>query len=161
MAYPAENIINIDTRISAAGLGTANFGAGMFFADNDDTTDETFLAGSYRDYGSASEVSKDFNIASDTYLASLAWFSALPKPKSLRVYRRIEDATPVESLNDAVNKGIWFYWFEFGTAFALRYPAFCALLEAFEGTQLLQVTIDCLHCTRQSPSQRFVREYYS
>lgn len=116
MAYPAENIINIETRISAAGLGTANFGAGMFFADFDDTTDETFLAGSYRDYGSASEVSKDFNIASDTYLASLAWFSALPKPKSLRVYRRIEDATPVESLNDAVNKGIWFYWFEFDTS---------------------------------------------
>lgn len=116
MAYPAENIINIDTRISAAGLGTANFGAGMFFSDNDDTTDETFLAGSYRDYGSASEVSKDFNIASDTYLASLAWFSALPKPKSLRVYLRIEDATPVESLNDAINKGIWFYWFEFDTS---------------------------------------------
>lgn len=116
MAYPAEQIISIETRISAAGLGTANFGAGMFFADFDDTTVTAFTQGSYRDYGSAVEVAVDFNIASDTYLAAQAWFSAIPKPKTLRIYRRIEDDTAVESLNDAINKGIWFYWFEFDTS---------------------------------------------
>lgn len=116
MAYPAENIINIDTRISAAGLGTANFGQGMFFADSDDITDVAFIAGSYRDYGSAVEVAEDTNVASDTYIAASSWFSAIPKPKTLRVYRRIEDDTPVESLNDAISKGVWFYWFEFGTS---------------------------------------------
>lgn len=116
MAYPAESIININALISSAGLGTANFGAGMFFADFDSSSDATFATGTYRDYGSPSAVAKDFDIASDPYRAALAWFSALPKPKSLRIYLRIEDDTPVESLNDAINKGIWFYWHEFETA---------------------------------------------
>lgn len=115
MAYPAEQIITIDTRISAAGLGAANFGAGMFFADFDDTTDTSFSQGSFRDYGSTAEGAADFNIASDTMAAMQAWFSALPKPKSFRVYRRIEGDTAVESLLDAINKRIWFYWFEFST----------------------------------------------
>ena len=116
MAYPAESIINITTLISSAGLGTSNFGAGMVFADFDSSSDATFLEGSYRDYGTAAAVEKDFNIASDPYKAAEAWFSALPKPKSLRIYLRIEEDTPVESLSDAINKGIWFYWFEFETA---------------------------------------------
>lgn len=116
MAYPAESIINIDTLISSAGLGTANFGAGMVFADFDSSSDATFAEGSYRDYGSPAAVAVDFNIASDPYIAALAWFSALPKPKSLRIYLRVELDTPVESLNDAINKRIWFYWFEFETS---------------------------------------------
>jgi hypothetical protein len=116
MAYPAEDIINITTLISSAGLGTANFGAGMVFADFDSSSDATFVEGSYRDYGSPSAVAKDFDIASDPYKAALAWFSAIPKPKSLRIYLRLEDDTPVESINDAINKGIWFYWYEFETA---------------------------------------------
>lgn len=113
MPYPAENIINIVTNIRAAGLGTANFGAGMVFADFDSSTDATFAEGSYRDYGGASAVAANFSIASDPYLAALAWFSAVPKPRSLRIYLRQENDSPVESLNDAVNKRIWFYWYEF------------------------------------------------
>ena len=116
MAYPAESIINITTLINSAGLGTSNFGAGIVFADFDSSSDEAFAEGSYRDYGSATQVAVDFSIASDPYAAALAWFSAVPKPKSLRIYLRIEDDTPVESLNDAINKGIWFYWFEFETS---------------------------------------------
>ncbi|CAI8993489.1 DUF3383 family protein [Pseudomonas sp. IT-P218] len=116
MAYPAESIININTLINSAGLGTANFGAGMVFADFDSSSDVAFVEGSYRDYGSPAQVAADFDIASDPYAAALAWFSAVPKPKTLRIYLRIEDDTPVESLNDAINKGIWFYWFEFETA---------------------------------------------
>lgn len=116
MAYPAENIINIVTRISAAGLGLANFGSGMIFADFDETTDATFLPGSFRDYGGTADVAKDFNIASDTYAAALAWFGVVPNPLEMRVYHRQEDDTPVESFNDAVNKNIWFFWFDFGTS---------------------------------------------
>ena len=115
MAYPAESIINITTLINAAGLGTANFGAGMVFADFDSSSDVTFVEGSYRDYGSTSQVADNFDIASDPYKAAEAWFSAVPKPKSLRIYLRIELDDPVESLHDAINKGIWFYWFEFET----------------------------------------------
>ncbi|PYG97045.1 hypothetical protein CVV67_29635 [Arthrobacter stackebrandtii] len=70
MPYPAENIINIVTNIRAAGLGTANFGAGMVFADFDSSTDATFAEGSYRDYGGSAAVAVDFNIASDVYLAA-------------------------------------------------------------------------------------------
>lgn len=116
MPYPAENIINIVTSIRAAGLGTANFGAGMVFADFDSSTDAAFAEGAYRDYGGAAAVAVDFNIASDVYLAALAWFSAVPKPRSLRIYLRQEDDSPVESLNDAINKRIWFYWYEFETS---------------------------------------------
>ena len=115
MAYPAESIINITTLINSAGLGTSNFGAGMVFANFDSSSDATFVTGTYRDYGSAAQVAADFNIASDPYKAAESWFSAIPKPKSLRIYLRIEEDTPVESLNDAINKGIWFYWFEFET----------------------------------------------
>lgn len=116
MPYPAESIINITTLINSAGLGTSNFGAGMVFADFDSSSDVAFVEGSYRDYGSPSQVAVDFDIASDPYAAALAWFSAVPKPKTLRIYLRIELDTPVESINDAINKGIWFYWYEFETA---------------------------------------------
>jgi hypothetical protein len=116
MAYQAEEIINITTLINSAGLGTSNFGAGMFFADFDSSSDVTFVTGTYRDYGSLSQVAANFNIASDPYAAALAWFSAVPKPKSLRIYLRIEEDTPVDSHNDAINKGIWFYWFDFETS---------------------------------------------
>lgn len=130
MPYPAENIINIVTNIRAAGLGTANFGAGMVFADFDSSTDATFAEGTYRDYGGASVVAADFNIASDVYLAALAWFSAVPKPKSLRIYLRQENDSPVESLNDAVNKRIWFYWYEFETTIRANDADVLALIAA-------------------------------
>ncbi|MCK2117162.1 DUF3383 domain-containing protein [Pseudomonas juntendi] len=130
MPYPAESIINIVTNIRAAGLGTANFGAGMVFADFDSSTDATFTEGSYRDYGGSSAVAVDFNIASDPYLASLAWFSAVPKPKSLRIYLRQENDSPVESLNDAVNKRIWFYWYEFETTIRANDADVLALIVA-------------------------------
>lgn len=130
MPYPAENIINIVTNIRAAGLGTANFGAGMVFADFDSSTDATFAEGSYRDYGGASAVAADFSIASDPYLAALAWFSAVPKPRSLRIYLRQEDDSPVESLNDAINKRIWFYWYEFETTIRANDADVLALIAA-------------------------------
>lgn len=130
MPYPAENIINIVTNIRAAGLGTANFGAGMVFADFDSSTDATFAEGTYRDYGGASAVAANFNIASDVYLAALAWFSAIPKPRSLRVYLRQEDDSPVESLNDAINKRIWFYWYEFETTIRANDADVLALIAA-------------------------------
>ncbi|MFK3770793.1 DUF3383 family protein [Pseudomonas putida] len=130
MPYPAENIINIVTNIRAAGLGTANFGAGMVFADFDSSSDVTFVAGTYRDYGGAAAVAANFNIASDVYLAALAWFSAVPKPKTLRVYLRQELDTPVESLNDAINKRIWFYWFEFETTIRANDADVLALIAA-------------------------------
>ncbi|MFJ4113737.1 DUF3383 family protein [Pseudomonas sp. NPDC089758] len=130
MPYPAENIINIVTNIRAAGLGTANFGAGMVFADFDSSTDATFAEGSYRDYGGASAVAADFSIASDPYLAALAWFSAVPKPRSLRIYLRQENDSPVESLNDAINKRIWFYWYEFETTIRANDADVLALIAA-------------------------------
>lgn len=130
MPYPAENIINIVTNIRAAGLGTANFGAGMVFADFDSSSDVTFVTGTYRDYGGAAAVAAHFNIASDVYLAALAWFSAVPKPKTLRVYLRQELDTPVESLNDAINKRIWFYWFEFETTIRANDADVLALIAA-------------------------------
>lgn len=130
MPYPAENIINIVTNIRAAGLGTANFGAGMVFADFDSSSDATFAEGTYRDYGGASAVAANFNIASDVYLAALAWFSAVPKPKSLRIYLRQENDSPVESLNDAVNKRIWFYWYEFETTIRANDADVLALIAA-------------------------------
>jgi hypothetical protein len=130
MAYPAESIINITTLINSAGLGTSNFGAGMVFADFDSSSDETFIEGTYRDYGSASQVAADFDVASDPYKAALAWFSAVPKPKTLRIYLRVELDTPVESLNDAINKRIWFYWFEFETAIRANDADVLALAQA-------------------------------
>ncbi|WP_432777472.1 DUF3383 family protein [Pseudomonas fortuita] len=130
MPYPAENIINIVTSIRAAGLGTANFGAGMVFADFDSSTDATFAEGSYRDYGGVSAVAANFSIASDPYLAALAWFSAVPKPRSLRIYLRQENDSPVESLNDAINKRIWFYWFEFETTIRANDADVLALIAA-------------------------------
>lgn len=116
MAYQAENIINIVTYLTSSGLGTANFGAGMIFADNDSTDDATFVAGTFRDYASPAEVAVDFDETSDPYLAALAWFSAIPKPLSLRIYRRISAQTAIQSFNDAIAKNIWFYWFDFETS---------------------------------------------
>lgn len=130
MPYPAENIINIVTNIRAAGLGTANFGAGMVFADFDSSTDATFAEGSYRDYGGAAAVAEDFNIASDPYIAALSWFSSVPKPRTLRIYLRQEEDSPVESMNDAINKRIWFYWYEFETTIRANDADVLALIAA-------------------------------
>lgn len=115
MAYQAENIINIVTYLTSSGLGTANFGAGMIFADSDSSTDVLFVGNTYRDYGSAAEVAEDFAETSDPYLAALAWFSAIPKPISLRIYLRASGQTPVQSFNAAINNNVWFYWFDFET----------------------------------------------
>lgn len=116
MAYPAENIIDVVTYLSSAGLGTANYGAGMVFADFDSSSDATFLEETYRDYGGSAAVLLDFAETSDPYKAALAWFSAVPKPKTLRIYLRKEGDTYQQSLAGAINKGIWFYWHEWSTA---------------------------------------------
>ncbi|MGN8278158.1 DUF3383 family protein [Pseudomonas sp. SMN5] len=102
----------------------------MVFADFDSSSDVGFVEGTYRDYGSAAAVAVDFDIASDPYKAALAWFSALPKPKTLRIYLRVEEHTPVQSFNDAINKRIWFYWFEFETAIRAVDADVLALAEA-------------------------------
>lgn len=135
MAYPVENIINIATNLSPAGIGTANFGVGMFFANFDSTTTVGFAEGSFRDYTTLAEVAADFATSEDAYIAASAWFSALPRPRSFRILRRIEGDTAVQSINKAIAAGIWFYWFDFESGETATADAVTAIQAAGDASE--------------------------
>lgn len=114
MSYPVEQIITIATSIRAAGLGLANFGQGMLFVEGDAPSDDAFAVDTYRDYSSAALVAEDFDLASEAYMAAQRWFSAMPKPRQLRIYVRNtlgeDPASAAQSVTKAIQDGVWFYW---------------------------------------------------
>ena len=61
MAYPATKIIDINVRISSAGLSTADFSSAMLFIPQSDLSDEaqkTFPVDTYRTFGDTTELAE-------------------------------------------------------------------------------------------------------
>ncbi len=109
MSYPAGDIIQINTRISPAGLGTANFASAMLFAPETDLP-VGFLKDTYRSYSSMKALSVDFPSTTETYKSAERWLGGIPATRRVMVWgAATADAQPDVTLNKARNI-TWWYW---------------------------------------------------
>lgn len=110
MAQQADNIIQIDARISPAGLGFANFASAMLFAADADVTGKTL--GVYKTYQDILEVAADFPETTETYKSAAKWMGGTPKMRRLMIWFPEVlgvGETITKTLNDARNS-VWWYW---------------------------------------------------
>lgn len=109
MSYPATDIIQINTRISPAGLGTANFASAMLFAPETELP-AGFLKDTYRTYSDMKGLTVDFASTTETYKSALKWLGGAPATRKLTVWgAATADATPDVTLAKARDK-TWWYW---------------------------------------------------
>lgn len=109
MSYPASQIIQINTRISPTGLGTANFASALLFAPNGEAP-VGFASDTYRTYFSLNSLSADFADTTETYKAAQRWFSGTPATNELKVWAvNATDVTVTATMNKARNI-LWWFW---------------------------------------------------
>ena len=109
MSYPATDIIQINTRISPAGLGTANFASAMLFAPETELP-SGFNPDTYRSYSDLKSLSVDFATTTETYKAAQRWLGGTPATPRLMVWGVEDgDTDPATTLNKARNVR-WWYW---------------------------------------------------
>mgnify|MGYP003644133380 FL=1 len=109
MGYNVDNIISINTRISPAGLGFANFAEALMFAPESELP-VGFAVDTYREYSSITEVSVDFASTTETYKAMNRWLGGIPATSKVKIWGIANaDATITDTLNKARNK-LWWFW---------------------------------------------------
>ena len=110
MSYNINNIIKLNTYLSAAGLGTANFGSAMFICPSTELpaskTEDTYAI-----YTSKESIAEDFASTTETYKALAdRWFSPSPSVSEVFVwFSNALDADITTTLNKARNK-VWWFW---------------------------------------------------
>lgn len=123
MSYDVGDIIPINTRISPAGLGFANFAKGVMFAPESELP-VGFAVDTTRDYNSLTALSVDFASTTETYKAMNRWLGGVPSTRSVTVYAVADaDADWTTTLNKARNQ-LWWFW-TFVTAAVYAAPADC------------------------------------
>lgn len=109
MSYPADQIIQVNARISPAGLGFANFASATVFAAPADVTAGTLVADTRKTYNTIQEVAADFPETTETYKAAAAWLGGTPKMRQVTIWMTAAgDATIAATLNKARN-AFWWY----------------------------------------------------
>lgn len=109
MSYSVENIIPITTRISPAGLSTANFGSAMLFAAATELP-SGFAANTTRTYQSVASLAEDFAATTETYKAGAKWLGSTPSVRALQVWGSdATDTSITQTLTKAFNLN-WWYW---------------------------------------------------
>ena len=109
MSYPADRIIQVNARISPAGLGFANFGSITVFAAATDVTGG-LVKDTRKTYLDIQEVAEDFADSTETYKAAAAWLGGTPKGRELTIWMTDgDDSTITETLNKA-RDAYWWYW---------------------------------------------------
>lgn len=107
--FPIEQIIPITTRISPAGLSTANFASAMLFANKTELP-SGFTKDTVRTYYSTSSLAADFAPTTETYKAGAKFLGSTPAVPKLTVWGTANDDTDIETtLTKAFNKHYW-YW---------------------------------------------------
>lgn len=110
MSYPADRIIQVNARISAAGLGFANFASATVFAAAGEVTTAGMTADTRKSYLSIQEVALDFPETTETYKAVSAWLGGTPKMRQVTIWMTdADDVTITETLNKA-RDAFWWYW---------------------------------------------------
>ncbi|HEC73114.1 MAG TPA: DUF3383 family protein [Methylophaga aminisulfidivorans] len=108
MAYPADRIIQVNARISPAGLGFANFASATLFADS--TEIGALTKDTYKTYFDITEVAADYADTTDTYKAAAKWLGGTPKMRQINIWvTDPADATLTATLNKA-RDSFWWYW---------------------------------------------------
>jgi len=109
MAYSVNQIIPINTYISAAGIASANFSLATLFAPESELP-VGFDVDTRRTYSTLAALSTDFADTTETYKAASKWFTSTPAVYSLIVWGTNSlDATITATLNKARNI-FWWYW---------------------------------------------------
>ena len=109
MGYNVDNIISINTRISPAGLGFANFASALMFAPESELP-VGFDVDTYREYTSLADLSVDFDSTTETYKAMNRWLGGIPATGKIKVWGKADlDATITDTLNKARDV-LWWYW---------------------------------------------------
>lgn len=123
MAVDASRIIQVNARISPAGLGFANFASATVFAVAADVTAKpSLVVDTRKTYFTAQEVAVDFSETTETYKAAVAWLGGTPKMREVTIWMTdATDATITATLNKA-RDAFWWYWTIF-TAPTLAVPA--------------------------------------
>lgn len=122
MAKQADSIIQVNVSIAAAGLGFANFGSAMLFADPTEAaasaTASTAL-NKFKTYQSTADVAKDYAETTETYKAAAKWLGGTPKMRELMIWNTDAlDATWPATLNKARNVKWWYQSFFTAAAYA-------------------------------------------
>lgn len=108
MAYPADRIIQVNARISPAGLGFANFASAMVFSDSSENGSLT--VDTFKTYFDIQEVAADFADTTDTYKSAAKWLGGTPKMRQVTIWvTDPTDATLTATLNKARDE-FWWYW---------------------------------------------------
>src|SRR5699024_618524 len=99
MSYPADRIIQVNARISPAGLGFANFASATIFAAAADVTG-SLTVDTRKTYFDAQELAQDFPESTETYKAASAWLGGTPKMREVTVWMTDgDDDTITATLN--------------------------------------------------------------
>lgn len=107
--FPIEQIIPITTRISPAGLSTANFASAMLFAKNSELP-SSFTKDTVRTYYSTSSLAADFATTTETYKAGAKFLGSTPAVPKLTVWATADDDVDIKAtLTKAFDKHYW-YW---------------------------------------------------
>lgn len=108
--YSADRIIQINARISPAGLGFANFASATIFAVAADVTTKSLPVSTRKTYFTAQEVAVDFPETTETYKAAAAWLGGTPKMREVTIWMTdATDANITATLNKA-RDAHWWYW---------------------------------------------------
>jgi hypothetical protein len=109
MSYNVDNIININTRISPAGLGFANFAEAIQFAPESELP-VGFLVDTYREYTTLTALSIDFPSTTETYKAVNRWLGGIPATSKIKVWGTADaDLNWTDTLNKVRNV-LWWFW---------------------------------------------------
>lgn len=115
MAESINNIVQVNTILTAAGLQYANFVSIRAIAETSMlNAGVTFDVDTYKTYGDFAEVALDFNTSSPVYQQAAYWFGSTPKPDadSFQVWMRddVGDADIIETLTKAEDQAPWKYF---------------------------------------------------
>ncbi|RKZ93903.1 MAG: hypothetical protein DRQ46_10820 [Gammaproteobacteria bacterium] len=109
MSYNVNNIIRINTAISPAGLGFANFAEAVYFALEAELP-VGFDVDTYREYTTITELAVDFPTSTETYKAMEVWLGGIPATSKVKVWAVADaDADWPTTLNKARNV-MWWFW---------------------------------------------------
>lgn len=109
MGYNVDNIISINTRISPAGLGFANFAEALMFAPESELP-VGFEVDTFREYTTITELAVDFDSTTEVHKAMTRWLGGIPATSKIKVWAKADaDATITITLDKARNV-LWWYW---------------------------------------------------
>lgn len=121
MSYSASKIIKINTRLSASGLNTADFGSALLIINKADLVSvDSMQVDTYRTFSDTAELATLLNTESNSetgksnsaYLTASAWLGGSPSTGELKIWLRNEtDGSWTATLNKVRNLTWWYFTF--------------------------------------------------